>query len=583
MKLVLRFSNSLVALLAAVFWLVLQVPNSEARESSESSPAVELRRILTLDPARDLAQIADSTKQLAARSKANAKEMKAAKREHKSELANLPYDDLKKYFHDSPDRLTQREIRGLEEAARLASAALTSAQSNQGRTISDLREVLAGLRNSRRSPIPATTGALSPWRLLIRNSNRSIGIGKIPASNLDSAANDDSGKLDPKPSGFWHRPSDIASLNLSGGFGRASVPKFNDVVWKYDEPKTGSGTRPGFVIKANGCEYKIKLAEANSEPFTARIFDALGYHVDPTDFAAELKIQYDRRLFREFNLRQTLPMRLRPFGIPLGSLELQPYHDPFQFINTAIFKDGHGVSGQELKILLLIDPHRARAEQDSNNYRTNVEAQLDYVVVGPANVQLEKEPLKSIGCWDFTGLGHEHLRELRGAGLLAAWLGWFDSRFDNTRLRAAKSGDSTELQFFFTDLGSGMGGGGGWLIRHGEDSNAFEWTFTRPEIVRGPGRMTTPFRITNFKTIVPTPAFQNMTIGDARWMARLIAQLTKAQLMDALTVSGYSPGETKLYLEKLLSRRDQMLRDLGLADEFPPLNSQKVDRKISSR
>jgi len=62
-----------------------------------------------------------------------------------------------------------------------------------------------------------------------------------------------------------------------------------------------------------------------------------------------------------------------------------------------------------------------------------------------------------------------------------------------------------------------------------------------------------------------------MTLDDARWMARLIAQLTEEQIVQALVASGFDSAQVKLYTEKLISRRDQMVRDLGLAGEIRPL------------
>jgi len=133
--------------------------------------------------------------------------------------------------------------------------------------------------------------------------------------------------------------------------------------------------------------------------------------------------------------------------------------------------------------------------------------------------------------------------------------------------------EDVQLQHFFSDLGGGMGAGTGFFSPRGENPNDFSWTFTSPEIVRGPGRMTTPFRIQHFKPTVPTPAFAAMTVDDARWMARLIGQLTENQLRAALIASGYDNAEARLYLDKLINRRDQMIRDLGLLDEVPLLRS----------
>jgi hypothetical protein len=93
--------------------------------------------------------------------------------------------------------------------------------------------------------------------------------------------------------------------------------------------------------------------------------------------------------------------------------------------------------------------------------------------------------------------------------------------------------------------------------------------------------MTTPFRIRHFKPTVPTPAFAAMTVDDARWMARLIGQLTENQLRAALIASGYDNAEARLYLEKLISRRDRMIRDLRLQDEIPLLRRNSPNHDFS--
>jgi hypothetical protein len=236
-----------------------------------------------------------------------------------------------------------------------------------------------------------------------------------------------------------------------------------------------------------------------------------------------------------------------------------------------VFKDGHSISGAALKKILFKDPNHSHPEDSPDNFRPEVEATLDYLVTAPANVQPREGPTQSIGSWEFGGLGHENRRELRGAGLLAAWLAWFDSRADNTKLRIERDADEVQLAHFITDLGGGMGAGTGWFSARGENPNDFTWTFTAPEIIRGPGRITTPFRVEHFRPTVPTPAFAAMTVDDARWMARMIGQLTENQLRGALIASGYDNAESRLYLEKLISRRDRMVRDLKLENEIPLL------------
>jgi hypothetical protein len=246
-----------------------------------------------------------------------------------------------------------------------------------------------------------------------------------------------------------------------------------------------------------------------------------------------------------------------------------------------VFKDGREVSGRKLKQMLFVNSDRHHPEAFPEDFRADIEEGLDYVIMASVNVQPKDVPTENIGPWEFRGLDHEHRRELRGVALLAAWLGWNDSRYDNTRLRVTRMNGHEELQHFFSDLGAGMGGTAGWVSLHGEDPNAFAWRFTQAEIVRGPGCMTTPFRIVNYHPIVATPAFREMTADDARWMARLIGQLTEEQIRAALIASGYDAAEAKLYQEKLVSRRDQMVKDLKLAGEIPLLRTSAPNCEFS--
>src|SRR5207244_12484108 len=79
-----------------------------------------------------------------------------------------------------------------------------------------------------------------------------------------------------------------------------------------------------------------------------------------------------------------------------------------------------------------------------------------------------------------------------------------------------------------------------------------------------------------YQPIFGNDAFRDMTMDDARWLARLIAQLTEDQIRQALIAAGYTSAEVRLYTDKLVSRRDRMIQDLGLANEIPPLRPQGI-------
>jgi hypothetical protein len=469
-----------------------------------------------------------------------------------------------------------RDRRGWEELRRLSALALQERDAGKKNDILNLlAEVAAALNNNHRPPIrPAIDIVELPLVHYDYTHNR-IATGETPAWNLatnPAIPQTDSSQLNPRPSSFWIPPARISSLDLFAGFGRSHRPPIENGVLTYHGPKTGFGGHAGFEAKYGDLEVKVKFGEIHSEPFAARIFWALGYHVDATDYVSELKLRYERRFFQEFNRRKEVSTRISAFAVlPVYTLRFQPRHDPFEFIHAAVMKDGSHLSGSQLKTALLRDAERPDAAEAPENFRPETERAIDCLITRPANLQIKNPKAKSIGPWAFGGLGHEGRRELRGTGLLAAWIGWSDSRFDNTRLKTVDTPRGPELKHYFADLGGGLGRSTGLIYRQGERPNEFEWTFTQPPRIQGKGRMTIPFRITGYRPIEDTPAFEQMTIDDARWMARQIGQLTENQIVAALIASGFGSAHVRLYTEKLISRRDRMVRDLGLGGELPRL------------
>jgi hypothetical protein len=328
-------------------------------------------------------------------------------------------------------------------------------------------------------------------------------------------------------------------------------------------------------LEQNGQRIKIKFAETHSEPLTSRIFDALGYNVDPTDYSPGIKFKYDRRFFEEFNSRRPMSMSAGMFFIPFYHLNLQAQYDPFRYIDHAILKSGESIGGDELEARLMPGAARKSKWHGFVGVDAAFESEIDFLVTRAANVQIETPRSHNIGPWDF-GHGHEKLRELRGAGLLAAWLGWWDSRFENTRVRVVKTSTGKILKHYFTDLGGGLGKAGGTFKHSCENTNDFGWTFTKSAPANGHSH----FEIVGYEPVEDTPAFAEMTIDDARWMARLIGQLTETQIIDALAGSGFNDDEVRVYTEKLISRRDKLISDLQLTNEFALLHPKQSDPKF---
>lgn len=478
--------------------------------------------------------------------------------------------------------LARKYRRGLQAIERLLTKALNSTDAAQRATcLQNVLEIVAAINNDQRPLLPNVDVVTTPLAFAAR-LHSPVGRGHQSAANLAPGSDSDLSRREPLPSTFWQRPANIPQEDLYRGFGRTNWVRLEDKLCSYTGPKQSYGLNPGFEVECDGERIKLKFAEVSAEPFAARVFAAIGYHVEPTDYASHVNVRYDRRIFREFNSRKDVTTRFTLFGlVPLYTLQLQKRFDPFDSIAWAVLKDGRHWTGRELKQQLFRDHSSPHPEDDERNFRPEIESALDYLVTVPANVQVREADVKSIGPWDFGQLDHPGRRELRGLGLLAAWLGWFDTRFDNTRLRRTKAGSEVQLAHCITDLGGVLGETGGLLYSRGELPNAFPWTFTRAPLWQGPHHLARPLRINGFRPIEFTASFAEMTLDDARWMARLLAQLTQTQLLQALLAAGYDSAEARLYLEKLLSRRDRMLIDLGLAGEIPLSRPCGTDHEFS--
>lgn len=498
-------------------------------------------------------------------------------KEH-GKLKDLPAALLWDYRHPPKDHLIKRDRRGLRAIVERCEALDTAAPGERAVLWREITELAVAVNNNHRPMVEPVEMLWGPV-LFAQSLRNGIGGGDSPAVNVSSE--DDEGLMDPPASSFWARPPDIASANLYAGFGRARLPDYSEKVWKYDGPKTSSGANPGFDLIHDDEKLEVKLFEAYSDPFATRIFHALGYHVNFMDHAAMLKVRYHRRVFREFNLRAPIYLRIRLLGIPHYRQNLQEYRDPFDYLLAAQLVDGTRLSPGELKARLFHDTERERPESDPKNFNVAFEDQIDRLEFGPFDVQPDVPDIGSVGPWDYAELGHDDLREVRAMGVIAGWLAYWDARWDNTRLKLRETSDGTELLHMVTDLGGGLGRAEPYYGWGPELPDEFTWHFTEPPIVRGPGRMTTPFRFVHFHTSRDNRAYQAMTEADARWGTRLLARLTEPQIAAALIASGYDSATARLYLEKLVARRDRLVTDIGLANEVGLLRDTPPDRHFN--
>ena len=461
--------------------------------------------------------------------------------------------------------------RALRESAALIDQQLAAGSPAGSISMLHLLELLQAVQNSFRYPVQRDYQLIPevfPGLLLKLGAHLTIAADSVGA-----------GGPDPVVSSFWRSPGDLRVLDLHAGFGRAALPRYDDLICDYVAPKTGWGRHPGFDVRCGGKDLAFKLGdERYGGPFNTRIFDALGYHTKPIDPVPRLRLRYDRRILKEYNSRKLLTMRAKMFFIPLYTRTITDIEDPFQRIDHAVLSDGSRMDAGDLKRRLLRDTlvvkNRPRPETVDANYDAAFERTIGSLVWQPGTAEVETDSMETIGAWDFDQLDHAARREVRALFVLAAWVDQFNLRWENARLAYRKDGDGWSLVHLMSDVGSGLGLARDLRHSINSDVDQMPWEVTEREDER-------LVRFSGFATSADNRAFSSVTGDDARWMLRRIGALSERQILSALLATSMSAAEVRLALEKLLSKRRKMIEDFGLAREFPAIISRPIDRQLN--
>lgn len=198
---------------------------------------------------------------------------------------------------------------------------------------------------------------------------------------------------------------------------------------------------------------------------------------------------------------------------------------------------------------------------------------------------------------------HEDRRDLRGARMIASWLGHFDSREQNTMTtwhsvdKEKKESSPGYTLHWYIDLGDCFGSHWEWdsLNRRINKSYYFDpahvgadlltlGIITRPwdksEVTPGAELFAyfpaDPYEPEDWKGGYPNPAFARMTELDAAWATRIITRFTDEMIATAVGVGDYTvPFHSQLLTKTLIKRRD-LIRKRYFAN-LSPLADVKVE------
>ena len=168
---------------------------------------------------------------------------------------------------------------------------------------------------------------------------------------------------------------------------------------------------------------------------------------------------------------------------------------------------------------------------------------------------------KRIGPWPWAKFDHKNYRETRGMFLFSIWVGNVDIKeAENNKLIVRETKDGARQFRVMHDIGFSMG--------HvlAERPKSLKW-----DLIKRNKRNELVF---DFVSIQDNFKLDHISMADAKWMVRKIAQLTKKQIRDAISIGGWP--NTQEYpigdhlVEKLASRRNSLVKAFGLEGEKLP-------------
>ncbi|KAA3618603.1 MAG: hypothetical protein DWQ05_06490 [Calditrichaeota bacterium] len=199
---------------------------------------------------------------------------------------------------------------------------------------------------------------------------------------------------------------------------------------------------------------------------------------------------------------------------------------------------------------------------------------------------------------------HQHRRELRGLKYIAAWLNHYDTKANNSYTSYLDEG---YLRHWLIDFGSTLGSQGdepmpayighentidphamvGRLLTLGLWVKPWEKEWNVP--FKSIGHFESKdFDPQSYDPIIPNPAFENATMRDAFWAARIIMSFSDSLLRAAVETGNYpEPGANEYLTKRLIERRDIVGRyvfsRINPLDGFALIQNKKGDLELKFR
>ncbi|MBW2267773.1 MAG: hypothetical protein JRH16_04280 [Deltaproteobacteria bacterium] len=374
-------------------------------------------------------------------------------------------------------------------------------------------------------------------------------------------AGSDLSELDPPDvTPFWRRKPDIAAVDIVSNYLEggdpvheglvAEFPPFEGAVFELDKlrltqskPKLDAfyddpGCLAAAQAKPKACRQRLKLKfgmEVHADPPANALLAALGFNVD-------------------------VSMPLRNVRVYLGKLSMreieQQWAGYFDRQRMHIYYPLHTV-------LAPGDAGRGRDERG------------EYLVFLEAVAEVKAPAIERIGYFSFRHGMASNAREARALGIFNVWIANADMKNEENNKLSLRQDAHGNWQMYLVqqDLGHSFG----YVLPEKPDAYPWEVVDSDP-FSRLMGKLRGRIELT-YVDLQSSALQHSTTYADAKWMVRLIAQLTKEQIDTAVRLGSWPDSVAQLIVEKLANRRNDMVRAFGLEREFSPL---PVERRLTT-
>jgi hypothetical protein len=170
------------------------------------------------------------------------------------------------------------------------------------------------------------------------------------------------------------------------------------------------------------------------------------------------------------------------------------------------------------------------------------------------NVRLEARPqnVKRVGPWKWSDNPFKGKPEFQGLKIMMTLINNWDMKDDNNQILATRGNPSSELRYIISDLGGSFGKTGGFIARSRNKPSDYE----KAEFIKAVkgDRIDFNYGGKNLKL------FEDLTVGDAKWIAGLLSRLSDDQIKDAFRAANYGPQEVEQLAGTVRERIDALAK-----------------------